>query len=269
MKEYAGDNIKKAVVLAAGKGERLKPITNAIPKELIRVGKKPAIEHVLNVIRAGGIKDVLVVTGWKKHALIDFLGSGKQFGLNIYFRMQDETKGTAHATALAEDFIGNEDFVIMYGDNYITPYDTMKDIVRFHRNKKGDGTLVLHPVYDPRRWGVVKIDEDMKILSLKEKPTLRQAEQYKIKDYWLNIAGLMIINNKIFKFIKETKPGKKGEIWLTDSIELMRKNGYIFYGYEFIGKRFDIGSFESLRKADQLEMNGYINENELKKKKKS
>ena len=79
MKKSNEKGVKKAVILAAGKGERLKPITNAIPKELIRVGKKPAIEHVLNVLKAGGIKDVLVITGWKKHALIDFLGSGKQF----------------------------------------------------------------------------------------------------------------------------------------------------------------------------------------------
>ena len=85
MKEYAGKNIKKAVVLAAGKGERLKPITNAIPKELIRVGKKPTIEHVLNVIHAGGIKDVLVITGWKKHAMIDFLGSGGTLAIEKFW----------------------------------------------------------------------------------------------------------------------------------------------------------------------------------------
>jgi len=247
--------VKKAIVLAAGAGNRLKPITDAIPKEMIRVGRKPAIEHVLSVLKEGGIEDVLVIVGWKKHALIDYLGSGDRLGLNIYYRMQEKPLGTAHATALGEDFIGsNEDFAIMYGDNYITPYDTMKDIVKFHKKKKGSGTLVLNRVYDPRRWGVVKVDTTMKILDMIEKPSLKQAEDYKLKDYWLNIAGLMIINSKIFDYIKKTKAGKKNERWLTDSLILMNKNSYSFYGYEFLGKRFDIGTFESLEQADELEM---------------
>ncbi len=247
--------VKKAIVLAAGKGTRLKPITDAIPKEMIRVGRKPAIEHVLMVLKAGGIEDVLVIVGWKKHALIDYLGSGSRLGLNIYYRMQEETLGTAHATALGKDFIGDdEDFAIMYGDNYITPYETMKDIVSFHNMKNGSGTLVLNPVFDPRRWGVVKIVSQMKILDMIEKPNLAQAESFKVDDHWLNIAGLMILNSKIFDFIEETKPGKKGERWLTDSLILMNRSDYDFYGYEFNGKRFDIGTFDSLEKADELEI---------------
>lgn len=247
--------VKKAIVLAAGKGTRLKPITDAMPKEMIRVGRKPAIEHVLMVLKAGGIEDVLIIVGWKKHALIDYLGSGSRLGLNIYYRMQEETLGTAHATALGKDFIGSdEDFAIMYGDNYITPYNTMKKIVDFHKEKNGSGTIVLNPVYDPRRWGVVKMDSEMKIIDLIEKPTLKQAESFKFEDHWLNIAGLMILNPKIFDYIKKTKPGKKGERWLTDSLILMNKNNHDFYGYEFNGNRFDIGTFESLEKADEMEM---------------
>lgn len=245
--------VKKAIVLAAGKGTRLKPITDAIPKEMIRVGRKPAIEHVLNVLKAGGIEDVLVIVGWKKHALIDYLGSGSRLDLNIYYRMQEKTLGTAHATALGEDFIGDdEDFAIMYGDNYITPYDTMKKIVTFHKKKKGSGTIVLNPVYDPRRWGVVKLDSNMKIIDMIEKPSLKQAEPFKFDNHWLNIAGLMILNSKIFNFIRDTKPGKKGERWLTDSLILMNRKNYDFYGYEFSGKRFDIGTFDSLKEADEL-----------------
>ena len=192
--------IKKAIVLAAGKGTRLKPITDAIPKEMIRVGRNPIIEHVLMVLKAGGIEDVLIIVGWRKHAIIDYLGSGSRLGLKIYYRMQEETLGTAHATSLGEDFIGeDEEFAIMYGDNYITPYDTMKEIVKFHDKKNGSGTLVLNPVYDPRRWGVVKVDKDMKITDMIEKPSLTQAEPYKINNYWLNIAGLMILHSKIFE----------------------------------------------------------------------
>ncbi len=246
--------VKKAIVLAAGVGTRLKPITDAIPKEMIRVGRKPAIEHVLEVLKAGGIKDVLVIVGWKKHALLDYLGSGKRLGLKIYFRMQEEPLGTAHAVSLGDDFIGKDDFVVMYGDNYITPYDTMDSIVKLHNEKKSKGTLVLNPVDDPRRFGVVKMDDNSRIHGMIEKPTWEEAEPYKLNDHWLNIAGLMILNGKIFSYINQTTPGKKGELWLTDSIELMRQDGHEFYGYIFTGKRFDIGTFESLREADRLEM---------------
>ncbi len=246
--------VKKAIVLAAGEGTRLKPMTDAIPKEMIRVGKKPAIEHVLEVLRAGGIEDVLIIVGWKKHALLDYLGSGQRLGLKIYFRMQEEARGTAHAVSLGDDFIGDDDFVVMYGDNYITPYDTMKDIVELHKENNSRGTLVLNPVEDPRRFGVVKMDENNQIHGMIEKPTWDEAEPYRVDGQWLNIAGLMILGSEIFHHIKQTVPGKKGELWLTDSIELMRRDGNDMYGYVFQGKRFDIGTFESLREADRLEM---------------
>ncbi len=254
--------VKKAIVLAAGEGTRLKPITDAIPKEMIRVGKKPAIEHVLEVLKAGGIEDVLIIVGWKKHALVDYLGSGKRLGLKIYFRMQEEAKGTAHAVSLGDDFIGDDDFVVMYGDNYITPYDTMRHIVDFHKRNNSRATLVLNPVEDPRRFGVVKMDEDNQIHGMIEKPTWDEAEPYRVNDHWLNIAGLMVLNGEIFEYIRKTTPGKKGELWLTDSIELMRKDGNAMYGYIFTGKRFDIGTFESLREADKLEMERIAEEEE-------
>lgn len=255
--------VKKAIVLAAGVGTRLKPITDAIPKEMIRVGKKPAIEHVLDVLKAGGIEDVLIIVGWKKHALVDYLGSGSRLGLKIYFRMQEEPLGTAHAVSLGDDFIGDDDFVVMYGDNYITPYDTMHDIADFHDKKNSKGTLVLNPVEDPRRFGVVKMDDECKIHGMIEKPTWEEAEPYKLNDHWLNIAGLMILNGKIFEYIEKTTPGKRGELWLTDSIELMRRDGHDFYGYIFTGKRFDIGTFESLRQADKLEIERLEEEGEV------
>ncbi len=254
--------VKKAIVLAAGVGNRLKPITDAIPKEMIRVGRRPVIEHVLKVLKAGGIEDVLIIVGWKKHALVDYLGSGKRLGLKIYYRMQEEPLGTAHAVSLGDDFIGDEDFVIMYGDNYITPYDTMDRIIKFHKEKKSTGTLVLNPVEDPRRFGVVQMDENNQINGMIEKPTWEEAEPYKLNDHWLNIAGMMVLNGKIFSYIEATEPGKNGELWLTDSIELMRKGGNDLYGYIFTGKRFDIGTFESLREADELEMERIAEEGE-------
>jgi len=245
--------VKKAVVLAAGEGTRLRPITHAVPKEIVRVGKKPTIEHVLEVLKHGGVEDVLIVVGRKKHAIIDYLGSGERLDLDIYYRVQEEAKGTAHAVSLAKDFVDEgEDFAIMYGDNYISPYSAMEDIVDFHEEKDGNGTLVLHPVDDPRRFGVVKLSEDDEVRGMIEKPTMDEAEPFKHNNHWLNIAGLMIMNQNLFRYIEEIEPGKGGELWLTDAVEMMREEKDEFYGFIFDGKRYDIGTFESLAKADRL-----------------
>ena len=245
--------VRKAIVLAAGKGTRLLPLTLAMPKEMIRVGLKPVIEHVIEVLRAGSIEDILIIVGRRKNAIMDYLGSGEMFGLNIYYRIQEEPKGTAHAVYEGRDFIGSEDFAVMYGDNYLKPYSVMKDIANFHESKKAEATLVLHTVKDPTRFGIVKIDNKKRVLRVIEKPTLKEAESYKVDDTYLNIAGLMISNNIIFNYIEQTNPGKNNELWLTDSIELMRKDGHQILGYIFTGTRYDIGTYESLREADRME----------------
>ncbi len=248
--------IKKAIILAAGKGTRLRPLTLAIPKEMIRVGTKPVIEHAINVLKAGGIEKILVVVGRKKEAIMDYLGSGERLGVDISYKIQEELKGTAHAVYQGKDFVGNEDFVVIYGDNYLKPYEAMEEIVKFHEEREADATLVLHPVKDPRRFGIVKIDADNKVLGIIEKPTLEEAEPYKVGDDYLNIAGLLVLKPIIFDFIGRTKIGKDDEIWLTDSVELMRGSGHKVYAFLFKGARYDIGTFESLMEADRLEQAG-------------
>jgi glucose-1-phosphate thymidylyltransferase len=245
--------IGKAIILAAGKGTRLMPLTLAMPKEMIRIGVKPVIEHAIEVLKAGGIRDILIVVGRKKEAIMDYLGSGERLGVNIYYRIQDEPKGSAHAVYYGKDFIGSEDFVVMYGDNYLKPYDTIKDVIKFHDDRKADVTLVLHSIKDPRRFGIAKIDGRGKVLGMIEKPSLEEARSYRINDVYRNIAGLLILKGTIFAYIEKTKPGRGSEIWLTDSIKLMRSEGHKIFGFVFGGTRYDIGTFESLRDADKME----------------
>jgi len=245
--------IKKAVVLAAGKGTRLMPLTLAMPKEMIRVGVKPVIEHAIEVLKAGDIKDILIVVGRKKEAIMDYLGSGERLGVNIFYKIQDNPKGSAHAVYCGKDFVGSEDFVVMYGDNYFKPYYVMKDIVKFHENKKAEATLVLHSVKDPQRFGIAKIDEEGKVLGMIEKPSLEEARSYRIDDVYRSIAGLLILKDTIFDYIEKTNPGRDNEVWLTDSVELMRSDGHKIFGFLFSGARYDIGTFESLIEADKME----------------
>ena len=246
--------IRKGVVLAGGKGARLMPLTLAMPKEMIRVGTKPVIEHALYVLIAGGIEEILVVVGRKKEAITDYLGSGERLGVDVYFKIQEELKGTADAVYQARGFVGNEDFVVIFGDNYLRPPAVMKEVVRFHEEKKADATVVLHPAKDPTRFGVVKLDSNGKVLDMVEKPTLEEAEPYKTENGYVNIAGLFILKPLIFNFIEKTAPGKEGELWLTDSIKLMMKQGRRVYGFLFRGDRYDVGTFESLLEADRVEL---------------
>jgi len=248
--------IRKAIVLAAGKGTRLAPLTLAIPKEMIRVGIKPVVEHAINVLRAGGVKDVLVVVGRKKEAIIDYLGSGERLGVDISYKIQEEPKGTAHAVYQGKAFVGDEEFAVIYGDNYLKPPEVMKEVVRFHEEKAADATLVLHSIKDPTRFGIVKVDTNNRVLGIIEKPTLEEAEPYKVKNGYLNIAGLLVLKPAIFNFIQRTEPGKDGEVWLTDSIELMRRSGQKVFAFLFKGVRCDVGTFESLMEADRLEQSG-------------
>lgn len=244
----------KAIIPAAGKGDRLRPLTLAIPKEMIRVGTKPVIEHAISVLKAGGIRDILVIIGWKKGALLDYLGSGKRMGVNIYYKVQEELKGLGHAVYQGKDWVGEEDFTVIYGDNYLKPYGCIKKFLKFHRTKDSDATLVLHPVKDPERFGIVKFDKESKrVLGMIEKPTIKEAEKYKTNGTYYNIAGLLILKPIIFDYIEKTKPGRNNEIQITDSIELMRRDNLSVYAYPFYGTRYDVGTFESLERADELE----------------
>ena len=245
--------ITKAVILAAGEGKRLMPLTLAMPKEMIRVGVKPVIEHVIEVLKAGSIWEILIVVGRKKEAIMDYLGSGRRLGVEIYYRIQEEPKGTADAVYYCKDFIDSEDFVVVYGDNYFKPYEAMKQFIQFHSKSNADATLVLHPVDNPRRYGIVKVDDDGKVLAMKEKPSLKEARKYVSNGQFLSIAGLLILNHKIFDYIEKTKSGVSGEVWLTDSLELMRRDECQISGYVFEGRRYDIGTFESLLEADRME----------------
>lgn len=245
--------IKKAIVLAAGKGTRLMPLTLAMPKEMIRVGIKPVIEHTIEVLKAGGITEILVIVGRKKEAIMDHLGSGERLGVDIYYRIQEEPKGSAHAVYHGKDFVGSDDFVVIYGDNYFKPYNVIKDVIKLHETKNADATLLLHPVTDPRRFGVVKLGKNSEVLGIIEKPTYEKAKNYKTDGTYLNIAGLLVLRSNVFEFIEKTKRGINNEIWLTDSVELMRQNSCKLFGYPFTGKRYDIGTFDSLKEADKLE----------------
>ena len=246
--------ITKAVILAAGKGTRLLPLTRAIPKEMLRIGTKPIIEHVIDFLRTGGIDEILIITGRKKEQIMDHLGSGNAYGVDISYKIQEEPRGTADATYYAKNFIGEDDFVLIYGDNYLKPFVSINKFLNFHiNNKEAEVTIVLHPVEDPTRFGLVKIDVQGKILKIIEKPTMKGAKDYLSDGKYLSIAGILILNHSVFSYIKQIEKGIGNELWLTDVIEMMRQDNRKMFGYVHQGTRYDIGTFQSLLEADSME----------------
>jgi dTDP-glucose pyrophosphorylase len=221
----------KAVITAGGKGSRLSPITRAYPKELIQFCGVPVIEYGINLLRDSGIEDIFIVAGTKKGALQDYLGNGEIFGVNIAYIIQEQPKGLGHSVLMVEHYI-DDDFVLLLGDTIIIGEKDLRQMIETHKNNCASATVLVEHVKDPERYGVVKFDDNDKIISLYEKPREQKIkDEFKINDGWYAIAGLYVINKNIFSFIKETKQDMNNEIQLTDAIKLSLEKSNIILSY--------------------------------------
>ena len=241
--------IKLAIIPAAGKGTRLRPLTTAIPKEMLHVAGKPVIEYVIENVRDAGIEDVIVVTGYQKHAILDYLGSGSKLGVKIAYAVQDELSGLAHAVYSARHIVKDNSFLVMLGDNILRPKSFVKDLINFHIKSKSTATIGVLEVEDVSRYGIVKINPEGKVLDLVEKPNPEQAPSN------LAIAGIYVFEPIIFNAIEKTKPGAKNEYQLTDSIKILLQEGYPVYALKLNGIHIDCGTIEDLVKANEILMN--------------
>lgn len=241
--------IRKAVILAAGKGIRLMPLTRTTPKEMIQVGAKPVIERIIEISPICGIEEILIVLNPQKKALLDRISSWQMMGLNVSYCFQNKASGTAHAVYLGRKFVGEESFVVVYGDNYFESSSSFVRAIEFHQNRKADATLLLHYIKEPYHSGLVKLDQNCRILKIIEKPTVEEAISCTIGRNYVCVAGLHILEPLVFQFIEQTRAGRNGETWLTDTIELMRASCHNVYGVLSPEGVWDIGTPEMLRKA--------------------
>lgn len=231
------------LIPAAGAGTRLQPWTRAMPKEMLQVGEKPIIEHVLDQFKAAGITKIFIIVGYRKEAIINYLGNGGEFGFEIAYLFQEKKEGLGRAIYEAHNFIG-EDFAVVLGDTLLEPKDTLKNMVKAHEENNSDATLLLHNVDDPSRFGVVETDDSGKVLNLEEKPENPKTKQA--------IVGMYVFKPEVFKYIEKTEPGKKGEYQITDSIKLMVEDDKTINSIKHDGTWFDIGTKESYTAANKL-----------------
>jgi len=206
----------KAVVLAAGEGRRLRPLTWTRPKHMIQVGGKPLLEHHLLSLRDAGIKDVLLVVNYKADQIRRHFGDGSDLGIKIEYAYQEEIRGTADAFALAEDYVDG-DFLATYGDLLITP-KIVNSVLDLHSKISPATTLATVEAEHPERYAVVKTAQN-RVVEIVEKPPPESIDSRQIN------VGVYIFSPKIFKAIKRTGESSRGEQEITDSIRLLIEDG--------------------------------------------
>jgi len=237
------------LIPAAGSGTRMYPFSRAVPKEMYPILGKSVIEHSIENLKEGGIDDIFIVVGHQKGALMDYIGDGSVFGVNVAYIHQTQRKGLGHAILQGKNWIKGS-FVTLLGDSFIEPKKEINNILKLHEKMKPIATVLLFKVKNPIGYGIVKF-KDIKnncgmIEKIKEKPTLEEAEEFKIDEEYYALCGLYVFEPKIFDYIEKTKPGIGNEIWIADSIQLAMENGETVYGMLLSGRYLDIGKWSTV-----------------------
>jgi len=226
----------KGLIIAGGSGTRLMPLTATTSKQLLPVADKQMILYPLKTLLEAGIRDIMIVTA-PEHSgqFMTLLGSGAEFGCRLTYRIQDKPGGIAQVVGMAEDFIGNNHLAVILGDNLFD--DNFSQEI----NSFQSGAMTFYkPVHDPKRFGVVEVDDDGKVLSIEEKPERPKSNFAQV--------GLYVYDSRVFDIVRSLKPSLRGELEITDvNNTYLRMNEIIAYPVR--GYWNDAGTFESLHAA--------------------
>lgn len=231
----------KGIILAGGTGSRLYPLTKVTNKHLLPVGKYPMIFHAVNKLKQAGITDVLVVTG-KEHMgdVVNLLGSGSEMGVCFTYKVQDEAGGIAQALGLAEHFVGDDQMVVILGDNVFA--DDISPFVDNFKKQKTGAKILIQEVHDPKRFGVPEIQGN-RIVSIEEKPQNPKSNYA--------VTGIYMYDHKVFDIIKTLKPSARGELEVTDVNNAYIERGELTFDV-LQGWWTDAGTHASLARANEL-----------------
>ena len=232
----------KGVILVGGLGTRLHPLTKVTSKHLLPVGNEPMIFHSVKQLTAAGITDILIVTNAQYVGdFVNALGSGKDFGCEFTYRVQEEAKGVAHALALAEGFAAGDRIVVLLGDN-IFEHSIQHAISDFRGQQKG-ARVLLKQVDDPKRYGVALLNRKHQIVEIEEKPIQPKS------DY--AVVGVYFYDASVFDIIRTVEPSARGEYEITSVNNVYIDRGQLEYSL-VEGEWVDAGTFDSLAEAHKI-----------------
>ena len=234
--------IKKGIILAGGKGTRMSPLTKAVNKQLLPIYDKPLIFYPLSILMLAKIKDILIIVNegqldqYKK-----IIPNGDNLGIKITYKEQPTPKGLPDAFILGEDFIGKSNVALILGDNFFYAQNLSTNLINSAKLTNG-AKVLLHKVAKPELFGVAKINNKNKIISIKEKPKKHLSD--------LAITGLYFFDNKVVEYSKKLKPSKRGEIEIVDLLNKYKKTNSLYA--DFLGRGgawLDTGSMDDYYKT--------------------
>ncbi len=235
----------KGIILAGGTGSRLFPITQALSKQLLPIYDKPMIYYPLATLMASGIRDILIITNKNdKNIFKKLLGDGSKLGINLNYAKQESPNGIAEAFIIGRNFIKNRSVTLILGDNIFHGSNLVK-LLNESLLKDSGGSIFAYPVKDPERYGVVEFNTHKKVLGIEEKPRFPKSKYV--------ITGLYVFDNKVIDIAKSIKPSKRGELEITDVLNIYLKEKNLSVNFLERGSAWlDTGNIDSLHEASSF-----------------